>query len=264
MNPEEDVTRLLRGMMTAADEPYGGPGPTHARRIAAARRRRRRGLAAAVTALVLTIAAVGVVLGFAGGHDTDRLRPIAPKPTASPSRTPGSPPPSGRPSARASDANGSSSVPPTSTPTVTALRPIDWRNSVMNLPANDVCPNTRVQFSRGVASLPPWHYEIAPTTQPVYGDVNQDGRTDAVVVITCWGTSTVGGPETRFMIIAFTGNAKGGPTPIGFVDGLQAYVDPLPSLRENGRVIVVDWRPESGGTLVRTHRWNGTTFVAGG
>ncbi|TQS46011.1 hypothetical protein [Cryptosporangium phraense] len=258
MNPEEDVTRLLRGLMTAADEPYRGPGPTHARRIAAARRR-RHGLAAAATALVL-IAAIGVVFGFAGRHDTDRLRPVTPKPTAVPAPTPGYPTPSGR----SSEPDGSSSAPPSATAARTALRPIDWRNSVMNLPSNDVCPLTRVQFSDGVASLPPWHYSIVPSAPPVYGDVDRDGLTDAVVVITCYGNATVGGPETRFMIVAFTGNAKGGPTPIGFVDGMQAYVDPLPSLRENGRTIVVDWRPDSGGTLVRTYRWNGTRFVSGG
>jgi hypothetical protein len=218
-----------------------------------------------LVAVVVAIGAVGVVLGVARSHDTDRLRPVGPPP--GPSATHGPVPSSGHPSSStagpgSSRPGGSDSASrgASNSAAATSLGQIDWRNSVMNLPTNDICPHTRVQFTKGAAAPAPWHYTIAPHAEPVYGDVNQDGRTDAVVVITCYGSATVGGPETRFMIIAFTGNAKGGPTPIGFVDGMQAYVDPAPSLRDGGRTVVVDWRPSAGGSLVRTYRWNGTKF----
>lgn len=231
---EENVTRVLRELKTGADGPYQGIGPAQARRMAAARRR-RNGLAVVAAVVVVAIVTVGAVLGLGRSDGSDRLHPVTPP-----------------------DATLASS-----SAAVTSIGRIDWRNAIMNLPANNsTCPYHRVQFTNGSATLAPWHYKIVPSAEPVYGDVNRDGFTDAVVVITCWGNGTTpGGPETQFLIVAFTGNAKGGPTPIGLVDGMQAYVDPTPSLRDGGGTIAVNWKPASGGTLVRSYRWTGAKFV---
>ncbi|SHN44339.1 hypothetical protein [Cryptosporangium aurantiacum] len=239
----ENVVGQLQDLRAAPDEPYQGLGSAAARVRAAERRRHQRGAAVAAI-LVLVIAAVGVVLGFRR-DTTDRLQPVTPPPNQG--------------------ATYHNEIPPTKSPEpgspTTSLGQIDWANSVMDLPPNEMCPHRRVQFTDGKASLGHWQYSIVRFGPPLYGDFDRDGFTDAVAIIECHGDDDVGGPESRFLIAAFAGNAKGGPTPIGVVDAMQAYIDPVLSSRHQGSTIVIDYRPAHDMPQVWAYRWNGTKFI---
>jgi hypothetical protein len=254
---DEHVIALLRGLRDAPDAPYRGAGPAPAREQGARRRRHQR-VALAVAVVVLVVAAIGVVLGL-DRDGTDRLQPATPPPVSQaplpPTPSPGT---EDTPSPGASGPDARVRAPGAP---VTSLGRIDWANSVMNLPPNDGCPQTRVRFTDGKATLPGGEsYSINGTRYgpPVYGDITGDGRDDAVVVIECHGGDKYG-PESRILIAAFVGNAKGGPAPLGAVWAAQAYVAPVP--RIDGGTVVVNFRPSDGVTEIKSYRWNGKAFA---
>ncbi|GAA3394355.1 hypothetical protein [Cryptosporangium minutisporangium] len=246
----EDIEGHLRDLRAAPDAPYQGLGPAAARVRAAERRRHQRG-AFVTGVMVLVIAVTGIVaLGFER-DTTHRIRPATP-PSKESQVWPWY---EDEQKATESPSAGSSAS------RVTSLGRIDWKNSVMNMPENTMCPHRRVQFTDGKASFGPWQYSILRFGgDPVYGDVNRDGHTDAIVVIECHGDADTGGPESRFVLAAFTGNAKGGPTPIGIVDEMQAYVDPVITLRDGGYYIFVDYNSPSD-TMQRTYEWGTGKFT---
>lgn len=270
MSEQHDhVVEHLADLRAASDAPYVGAGPAAARTRAAERLRRWRATSAALAAvLVVLLAGIVVTLGRDG---PDRLRPATPpssSDSAGPSATgssatgPSATSPSATASPSAALAATSSRTPdPTGPPpeeTYTSLGPIDWANSIMNLPPNQMCPHGRVRFSAGEASFPPWKYSILEHGPPVYGDVNGDGLQDAIALIECHGNADVGGPEPRFVISAYTGNANGGPTPLGSV--YEDQVSKQPRVRLDGRTILIDFLPTDPRIEPDKYRWNGTRF----
>ncbi|MFG1927885.1 hypothetical protein [Cryptosporangium sp. NPDC048952] len=228
----ENIDEHLRDLRAAADEPYRGPGPAAARARATQRRRR---LGAMVAAVVVLVAAVFVGLWQ---ERPDRLQPAA---------------------RGGSSSTGSSEVPiPTSAPPTPLSRSvsddwrIDWPNSVMNLPTNDGCPHRRVQFTDGKAAFPPWQYSIGA---PSYGDFTGDDRDDAVVVLECHGDADVGGPESRWVVAAFTSNERGGPKPLAALYAEQSYVVPVVTIA--GQVITLELQFAGGPWRTEEYRWDG-------
>ncbi|WP_035858893.1 hypothetical protein [Cryptosporangium arvum] len=229
----DDVVEHLHDLRGAADEPYRGAGPVAARARAAAHRRRRRGAVAG--ALVLIVAAV--VVGF-WPEQPARLQPAGPARTSSATLPQPSFP-----------ATGSASPADREVPDDWR---IDWANSIMNLPANDGCPHRRVQFTDGTATFAPWQYSIG---EPAYGDFTGDGRDDAVVVVECHGDADVGGPESRWVVAAFTSNERGGPEPLESLYAEQAYVVPVVTIAD--QVIRLELRYEGGAWQIERYRWDG-------
>lgn len=221
----ESIDQQLHDLRAAADDPYQGPGPGPARARATERRRRRLG--AVAVAAVLLVAAVFVGLRQ---EKPVRLQPATPSTTSAPA-----------------------------VPMVRSVSKdwrIDWPNSVMNLPANEDCPHHRVQFTNGKASFPPWQYSIG---KPTYGDFTGDGRDDAVVVIECHGDAKVGGPESRWLVAAFTANERGGPKPLADLYSEQSYVTPVVSI--SGGVITLELRFAGADWRIEKYRWDGASMT---
>ncbi|GAA3393647.1 hypothetical protein [Cryptosporangium minutisporangium] len=264
--PDADhrMAALFAGLRDDPAPSFTGPGPDAVATIGRRRRRVRR----------LTVAVVALVLGVAGGvgvralEQPETLRPIQPPPPSlSPSTT--SPIPSGSPSSPSADPSGdptSSGSPSASR--VTTLRATDWGNAILNVPAISTgCDAGRLQFSGGQASVEHPRYGRlryvlpAPGRQPVYGDLDGDGRDEAVVSVGCIATeSRPGAPiEWMYAVVAYTENEKGGPRVLGTVRVVLPTTSG-PSYRLVDGVVVVEPNLVNDGSVSERYRWTGNGF----
>jgi len=149
--------------------------------------------AATRLAFLLPLAAIaltgaGCDTGKSGGSTA---RPPAVEATKSPtpSATP-SPSPSTAPVRAAGDIRPAVS-------TGVNLREMDWANARLSLPASTRCPSP-VTFKNHEARIKDFLYWIADRThRPAYGDLDGDGREEAVVPISCGN----GGAGTAHLVV---------------------------------------------------------------
>lgn len=271
--PEDRLAEVFDGLRADPAPAFTGPGAGAARRAAARRRRTR------VLAVTAAVVAVGVGVGVTALQKPDRLEPLppaTPSATSTPSPTPrpttASPAstPSGPRSPSATPSRSSSPTP--SATRVTSLRRTDWRNAILDLPDDDACPADRVRFRNGTASVRDERYggfdmvyvmlPARRAPEPVYGDLDGDGRDEAVVVIECHGGPAGGPPESSYVVAAYTENEIGGPEPLGIVATEEAYAE-FSLVSAAGGVVTATWKGTDPDDPVerRRYRWNGSRFV---
>ena len=123
----------------------------------------------------------------------------SPTPTTTPGTTPTTPPAA----APAPDADRAAPA----TETGVNLRAIDWANARLSLPASTRCPSP-VQFKNHEAKIKDYLYWIVDgPRRPAYGDLDGDGREEAVVPITCGN----GGDGTEHLVVFAAGGNRARP-----------------------------------------------------
>jgi hypothetical protein len=156
--------------------------------------------AAAAAAIVIPVGVYAVVSGSLWWKPATTL-PAAQAPNpASPSQSP-APSPSAGPSAVATSTAPpvapTSAVPATTGATALAgtappsvITDVDWPNATIDVPANQSgCAAGTAHFLAGAAEVGGTHYLLgngmAPVQSVAYGDVNADGRQEALLIMSC-------------------------------------------------------------------------------
>jgi hypothetical protein len=268
--PENENTpdATLASYRDRAHERYTAPPPQLI--VARARRRSRNRVVLAAAA------AVGVVLGGVAiaSRPVDRPGPdhpvnpptvatTAPDPAPAPT-TPTTPSPqtsSSRPPVSTSQPSSARS----SSPPPLDLREAGWNNFVVRLPSkrdDRDCPVGRTELTDGKwpesGSQGPGTISASYSGKgPVYGDLDGDGRAEAVRYVTCFAAGGDSGDSSgQLIVITARGNERVG---LGYAGPLaQAYDD----VRVTGGKLVVTvtdkyWHEQQ----KRTYRWNGSAFV---
>jgi hypothetical protein len=233
--------------------------------VARARTRARRQVALVAAAVVLATGSVAAAVGLGLRPDGNKPTidyPITSVTTAAPPSATGSP--------SASPSSAPVAAPPTQTSTTPApgrttvppvdLRDVDWANATVRMPSrkdDDECPVGRVTFADG-------EYDGSDTTtlirpgyqgEATYGDLNGDGRADAVVYVTCLEKEDSG--DSSGQLLAVTGRS-------GSLVGM-GYLGPVAQVPEGvriagNRVTLTVTEKFSQVTQERTYRWNGSRF----
>ncbi len=145
------------------------------------------------------------------GQSTARPPAVATTESPTPSATP-SPTPSTAPARAAGN-------PAPAADTGINLREIDWANARLSLPASTGCPSP-VKFKNHEAQIKDYLYWIADGTQrPAYGDLDGDGREEAVVPITCGN----GGDGTAHLVVFRADGNRARPITSIHTDHLVSY-----------------------------------------
>lgn len=140
----------------------------------------------------------------------------------------------------------------------TDARDLDWKNATLELITSDGnCPGGPLKFTDGYGQTDLGNGETAPHYQGdvKFGDVNRDGKTDAVLSVTCWA---YGQPAAT--LYAF-GVQNGAPTRIGTV---TTPVVKLDSYSVSGSTVTAKAQPhryQESDPLTFKLRWNGTEFT---
>jgi hypothetical protein len=174
----------------------------------------------------------------------------SPTPTTSPTTTPASPstgapaPPAGHPAPAAE--------------TGINLRAIDWGNARLSLPASTRCPSP-VKFKNHEAQIKDYLYWIVEgPRRPAYGDLDGDGREEAVVPITCGN----GGDGTEHLVVFAADGNRARPITSINTDHLVSYTK---HSVKNGRLIATLKQSEiasrNPATQVRTYRLRNGSLV---
>jgi hypothetical protein len=221
---------------------FNPPGPD-AVRVTVRRRQRNRSIAVAACAVV---ALVGTGVALANVRPpADGLQP-APAPSVTQSPTASGPTPS-------------TSVPPSSTASTAGgavdIRTVDWRNTTIPIAQSGGCAGGLVPFKGGNAKRGGHNYEIAGA--PAFGDIDGDGRDDAIVPFSCGDSHEPG----NYLV----GVSTGGPTLRGLgTIGTENWGVVFTSYDVSGGVVVVGVRNglrDQQENQTRRFRWNGTTIV---
>jgi hypothetical protein len=236
----------------------------------AGRRSRNRVMLAAAAAVVLILGGVAVA-----GRPVDRPgpdQPVDPPPAATtpPASAPATAPAPTAPSSPSEPPRSSTptSKPPRSTASSTPpldLREAGWNDFVVRLPADrddKDCPVGRTELTDGEwpesgdqgpgAILP--HYADG---DPVFGDLDGDGRAEAVRYVKCFAAGGDSGDSSgQLIVITARGNQRVG---LGYAGPLAASYD---DVRVSGGKLVVTvtdryWDEQQ----KRTYRWDGSRFV---
>jgi hypothetical protein len=227
--------------------------------------------------VLATAAAVVVVLGgvAVATRPVDRPGPDHPvdPPTvtttatgpASAPTTP-SPPPSQPPSTEApSSATSTSRTSSSNSPAPLDLREVGWNNFTIRLPSDrddKDCPVGRTKLTDGEW---PESGDQGPGTiivayqgnAPVYGDLDGDGRAEAVRYVKCFAAGGDSGDSSgQLIVITARGDQRVG---LGYAGPLAAAYD---DVRITGGKLVVTvtdryWDQQQ----KRTYRWDGSAFV---
>ncbi len=141
----------------------------------------------------------------------------------------------------------------------TDARDLDWKNATLDLIETDQCPPAGpVKFTDGTAQIDLGEGQKVDLYQwPVqFGDVNRDGRQDALFGVSCFPRHGL----TRTTLYAF-GVKDGAPARIGVV---TTPIVELDTYRASGGTVTVTARPDrqpETEALTFKLRWNGTGFV---
>lgn len=140
-------------------------------------------------------------------------------------------------------------------------RDIDWSNATLEMIKGDArCPGGPVTFVEGIGKA-----ETGATRPSTYvqdsvefGDVDRDGREDAVLMVTCY---RLGNPRIGVPAVYAFGVADGAPKQIGVVTPPTVYPS---SYSVSGGAVTVNARavdsPDAEPVKFKL-RWNGTAFT---
>jgi hypothetical protein len=221
------------------------PGPEAVRGVVR-RRQRNRAIGVAAFAMVALIGA-GVAFATAGGPN-DRLQP-ADRPTPSSSASPSATP------------SGSASPSPSTSPSTSpaSLRTVSWRNATISLPALTSCPGGTITFTNGAAKIGDHQYSLLLTDpKPAYGDVNRDGREDAVFPVYC-GSGGTG--QVQLIAVSAAGTALRAFGTVTLEADRLSFASY--TVADGAIVATVREAPDGGAaprTQTRRYRWNGGAF----
>ncbi len=203
-------------------------------------RRRQRTRAAAVAACaVVGVVGAGIAL-MSVRPPADGLQPAPAKSVSSSPTQSASPSPT--PSTSASPPVGSGTQ---------NLRLIDWRNQRVPMTGSPICPDTQVQFRNGEAESGAYRYTLVGTE---YGDLDGDGREDAVLHLSC------GSGETRKTHLVAVSSAMRGLGAVAL--GMEVVVDAYSVV--GGEIVVTMHPAGSEGSQTRRYRLDGTLKQVGG
>ncbi len=258
-NPDpESALSAYRG---SAHQTFTAPDPAA---IVATARRRTRNRAVLAAAAVLAVSLGGVVTASRrlGMDENPPVVTPSPAPTSAPSRTP-SPPSAGPPSS-----TPPSSLPPgrsSGGPSPVDVRAVDWANTTIRFPearADDDCLTGKVAIVDGVGGPEGDQPHIRVRSAyddggATFGDLNGDGRADAVVYASCAGG--LGDEDASGQVLVVTGRTG---------QLVAHWVGPVAMVIKDttiagGRLTItftVKYSdPEV--TQERAYRWNGTRFA---
>ncbi len=224
--PNDDLMTSL--FADVREETAGFIRPAGAAAAVATVRRRRRNqkIAGGVLALALV---VGPVIGIAWANNRpDGTPDVAdPTPSVSASASPSAPAsPSAGPSGSVSPSILDPGIPANQLRNMTLTVP-QWPGSL-----DESCPSGAVKFTGGKSARPPTGVELRFAGDPVYVDVNADGRNETVIRVDC----PLQGLFTQ--VLAFSRNADGKVTTRGKVVGTHV----------EGADVKKVWKIEAGGT----------------
>ncbi|GAA2478490.1 hypothetical protein [Winogradskya humida] len=239
--------------------------------------RRRVVVVAAAAAVVIAVAGVGVGLRLRSDglgpapnppvmpSPSVTLAPVTPSPSASPN--PGSPSATGTPSGSSSGSgqpggSGPPDVPRSSStspaPAPLSMRKVDVENTTIRFPArhdDDDCPSGELEVVDGAAGSDTFVHPSYGGGSPAYGDVDGDGRVEAVV----WGSCTSGpGDDASGQLLVLNGRT-GKVAGMGWVGPVGQVINDVTI--SGGRVVVTVTQKYYDVKQERTYRWNGSRFV---
>jgi hypothetical protein len=262
-NPDPDPALIAyRG---SAHQSFTPPSPEA---IVAKARRRTRNRVVLAAAAVMVVVLGGAAAASTLTRGTDENPPVtgqSPTPTSTPSSTTG--PPSTSPPSSAPPSTPPSSAPDrtSSGPSPINVRTVDWENTTIRFPTardDDDCLTGQVKIVDGVGGSEGDQPHIRVRAayddgRATFGDLNGDGRADAVVYASCPGG--LGDEDASGQVLVVTGRTG---------QLVAHWVGPVAMVIEDttiagGRLTItfttkyID--PEV--TQERTYRWNGTRFV---
>ncbi|MGA4727551.1 hypothetical protein ACWEOS_25990 [Micromonospora taraxaci] len=241
------------------------------------RRARRR----TTTKVVLSFAAVvavtagsmAAVTGF--GPDPDRDPPVigptgTPSVSVSPTPSPPPTPSMTSPSTPPGSPDRSRTASPNSTPSGTdsgpkpvSVRGVDWANATITMTASsgDDCLTGRIRFVDGRGGKPgdAPHIQVSPSYggggAPTYGDLNGDGRDEAVVYGACLAGS--GDEDASGQVLVVTGRT--GQLVGSWVGPVAEVVDDVKIT--GARLVITSTKKYADASVDRTYRWTGTRYA---
>jgi hypothetical protein len=252
----------LRSYRDTAHEAFTPPPPSVI--VARARARVRNRVVLAAAAAVILVAG-GVVIAARPGTGPKPDHPVEPPPpppvisiVPTPSPTAPSTPPS-KPSEEpgAADPPTSTSTPPSSSPTTTPpldLHDVKWDDFVLRFPSSrngNECPTGRQELTNGRW---PESGDHGPAT---YGDLNGDGRDEAVLRISCFFAGGDSGDAAgQLIVVTARGQQRVG---LGYAGPLgQSYQEVQVT---GGELVVTIEQRYTDVTQERTYAWNGSAIV---
>lgn len=140
------------------------------------------------------------------------------------------------------------------------IRTVDFRNSTIPILASEVCPAASIKMRRSsVAVVNGIYYRILlGSYRPIYGDVDRDGREDAVIRVDC-------APRTEYSSAVLAIKTVGQRlVPIGWVTPqVHNYEQVTPNNVTRGVINVLHQREMAGQKPRDTeyYKWNGSKFV---
>ncbi len=270
--PDNGAEAALASYRDSAHEVFTAPPPQVL--VERARRRSRNRVGSAVAAAVVLVVG-GVVVA---ARPADRSRPDHPvdppavSATATATDAPAPSPPSPGTDAPGTNTPGTTSTrpptrtesPPRSTPPID-LREAKWNDFVIRLPSardDKDCPVGRTEVSDGEwpesgAKGPGVIRTSYSGDGPVFGDLDGDGRAEAVLYVACFAAGGDSGDSSgQLIVVTARGSQRMG---LGYAGPLAVVYD---DVRVTGGRLVVTvtdkyWRERQ----KRTYRWDGSRFV---
>jgi hypothetical protein len=242
----------------------------------AGRRARNRVVLAAAAAVVLVLGGLVVAIRPVARPGPDHpvnpptFTTSAPGPAPAPS-TPGTPTTPSTPSTPSPEASsrpaGTTTQPSTSRSSTAPpldLREVGWNDFVVRLPSNRVdqdCPVGRTELTDGdwaeSGDHGPGTIRGSYSGAPVYGDLDGDGRAEAVRYIACFAAGGDSGDSSgQLIVITARGSQRVG---LGYAGPLAAVYDDVRVT--GGKLVVTVTAKYSDEQQTRTYRWNGSAIV---
>jgi hypothetical protein len=234
----------------------------------AGRRRRNHVVLAAAAAVVLVLGGVVVATRTVdrAGPDQPVDPPTVATTTADPAPEPTTPSPSAPPAGTTPPSRPpqSTTSQPSSAPPLD-LREVGWNDYTVRLPSardDEDCPVGRTKLTDGKW---PESGDQGPGTirtsyqgtDPVFGDLDGDGRAETVRYVACFAAGGDSGDSSgQLIVITARGDQRVG---LGYVGPLAAVYDDVRVT--GGRLVVSVTAKYSDEQQKRTYRWDGSAFV---
>jgi hypothetical protein len=154
------------------------------------------------------------------------------------------------------------------TDTQNNIKDTNWGNQTISVPAMGNCPAKRVTFKNstggdGTGRTPGWSIGGAPSSgysMPT-GDLDGDGRADAVVSISCLSQTGTGTGASAQAVLAMSLADDGSVIRLGVVTIVKRTTGYVSDFAISGSVVKVVVEPENGAKFTTSYHCNGSAFV---